>query len=198
MEHPYVAFFYRNQTISAITGDGEIMKLQWIFTDYQHHYDTGKRVFSPVFCAQLCGYRFQMAMDWSAEKNGRLGIYLKLRHGRHQHGSTRKTLPPFKTPYALGIANQKGVDPLVYYCSPGYLMDGVGKDTPGTEKTLCKKSELSPMSIFENFVTNDSIAIYCTFKTPKMLVGAGSTYPGEAQSVSTMQTKGNVTPIPSF
>ena len=188
----------KNQVFSSITGDGEIMKLQWILNDYRSHYDSGKRVFSPIFCAEISGYRFQMAMDWAPEKNGRLGIYLKLCHGQHKLGSAKKTLPPFKTPYALGIANQKGGDPLVYFCSPGYCLDGAGKDIPGTEKKICKKSELLPMCIFDNFVMNDSITIYCTFKSPKTLDEADSIHGGDTQSATALQIKGNTTPISSF
>ena len=135
-----------------------------------------------------------MAIDWSSEKQGRLGIYLKLRHG---NGPSRKSLPPFKVPYALGLANHRGGDPLVYFISPGYRMDGIGTDIPGTEKRLCKRSELLPMSVLENFVMNDSITVYCTFKSPKVPNGLAAAQLGEAHSLTTLLTKGH-SPMPSL
>ena len=55
------------------------------------------------------------------------------------------------------------------------------------------------MSVFENFVENDSITVYCTFKGPKRSAAGGSGSKDDAESAQSVSTvnKGN-SPIPSF
>ena len=80
---------------------------QWKLQNYQHFFDLGERVYSPIFYTQIKGYCFKMVVDWS-EYNKDMWLGLKLCRGRNYE----KELEPFNMIFSLGMVDNNGVTKL--------------------------------------------------------------------------------------
>ena len=78
---------------------------QWKLQNYQHYFDLGERVYSPIFYTQIKGYCFKMVVDWIGNNKEMLWLGLKLCRGSNYE----KELEPFNTMFSWGFVGNNGV-----------------------------------------------------------------------------------------
>lgn len=160
-------------------------KLKWVLSHYNHHFKRGNPVYSPLFFTQLNGYRFQLGINWLGDKKGSLGIYLYLHKGKHEG----RDLAPFTVPYTLGLQNKKSHDTSkVSFITESSREEGSkerqkekrsrerkhvelregSEPLPSSEliddERTPYKPYLLPMPSLDDYVVNDTLTIFCTFK----------------------------------
>merc|ERR1711962_1665436 len=58
---------------------------KWVMKEYLHMFRIGKAVHSPIFYTKVCGYSFQLYVQWSGPNKGKLGLFAQLHRGKTPH-----------------------------------------------------------------------------------------------------------------
>ena len=94
-----------NLLFSGISKGSNKIVLKWKLQNYQHYFDLGERVYSPIFYTQVKGYCFKMVVDWIGNNKEMLWLGLKL----CRRSNYEKVLEPFNMIFSLGLVGNKGV-----------------------------------------------------------------------------------------
>ena len=97
-----------NLLFSGISKGSNKIVLKWKLQNFQHYFDVGERVYSPIFYTQIKGYCFKMWVDWIGNNKEILRFYLRLCRGSNYD----KELEPFNMIFSLGMVDNKGVTKL--------------------------------------------------------------------------------------
>ena len=81
---------------------------QWKLQNYQHYFDLGERVYSPIFYTQIKGYCFKMWVEWIGNYKENVWLGLQLCSGSNYD----KELEPFNIVFSMGMVDNKGVTKL--------------------------------------------------------------------------------------
>ena len=140
---------------------------QWKLQNYQHYFDLGERVYSPIFYTQIKGYCFKIVVGWSGNIDGGLSLGLKLCHGSNYE----KELEPFNMIFSLGMVDNNGDTKLedVSLRAINKLREDFFTLSPGQNESkngcMFQFSNSSPIN---NYISNDMLTIKCilthTFK----------------------------------
>ena len=140
------------------SGGSKGVLLQWKLQNYQYHFDIGKRVYSPIFLAQIKGYCFKLFVQWSGEKKENLGLFLWVCRGSNYY----KPLEPFRTPFSLEMVDNKGN--IFSKKIPFSLQMEVCFTLPpgqNESKTPCGYLPFLSMPDLNNYILNDMLSIQC-------------------------------------
>ena len=78
--------------------------LKWKLQNFQHHFDIGKDVYSPIFFTQLNGYCFKLCIGWNGKEKENMGMFLYFCRGSNYE----KDLEVFNMQYSLEMINNNG------------------------------------------------------------------------------------------
>ena len=134
---------------------------QWKLQNFQHYFDLGERVYSPMFYTQIKGYCFKMYVSWSGNnKENMLQLGLQLCRGSNYE----KELEPFNMIFSLGIVDNNGVTKLeiVPLSTINKFRENSFTLSPGQNE--CKKGcgfDYSNSSLINNYISNDMLTMKC-------------------------------------
>ena len=94
-----------NLLFSGISEGSNKIVLKWKLQNYQHYFDLGERVYSPIFYTQIKGYCFKLVVDWIGNNKEILWLGLKL----CRRSNYDKELEPFNMIFSLGLVGNTGV-----------------------------------------------------------------------------------------
>ena len=97
-----------NLLFSDISKGSNKIVLKWKLQNYQHYFDLGERVYSPIFYTQIKDYCFKMLIGWIGNNKENLWLGLKL----CRRSNYEKELEPFNMIFSLGMVDNKGVTKL--------------------------------------------------------------------------------------
>ena len=148
-----------NLLFCDISGSNKIV-FQWKLQNYQHYFDLGERVFSPIFYTQIKGYFFKMVVDWIGNNKKTLWLALKLCRGRNYE----KELEPFNMIFSLGLVDNKGVAKWkdVSLSIINKFREDSFTLSPGEND--CKKGcgfGFLDSSLINNYISNDMLTMKC-------------------------------------
>ena len=134
--------------------------LKWKLQNYQHYFDLGEIVCSPIFYTQIKGYCFGMVVGWTGNKKEILRFGLKLCRGSNYE----KELQPFNMIFSLGLVGNNGVAksrnlPL---SAINKFRDNSFTLSPGENE--CKKGcgfDFLDSSLINNYISNDMLTMKC-------------------------------------
>ena len=133
---------------------------QWKLQNYQHYFDLGEKVYSPIFYTQIKGYCFKMYVGWNWNNKKRLWLGLKLCSGRNYE----KELEPFNMIFSLGMVDNNGV--AKWKDVPLSIINKFREDSftlsPGEND--CKKGcgfGFLDSSLINNYISNDMLTMKC-------------------------------------
>jgi len=79
--------------------------LQWKLQDYQHHFDIGEEVYSPIFYIQINGYCFKLVVDWRGANKEKLYLGLQICRATYNNN---EILQPYNIPFTLEMTHSNG------------------------------------------------------------------------------------------
>ena len=134
--------------------------LKWKLQNYQHYFDLGERVHSPIFYTQVKGYCFKLVVDWIGNNKEILWLGLKL----CRISNYEKVLEPFNMIFSLGLVGNKGVAKLKHvslseikkFREDGFTLSPGGND--------CKKGcgcDFLDNCLINNYISNDMLTMKC-------------------------------------
>ena len=131
---------------------------QWKLQNYQHYFDLGERVYSPIFYTQIKGYCFKMYVDWSGNNKETLNFCLRLCRGRNYD----KELEPFNMIFSLGMVDNNGVTKWkdVPLSAINKFRENSFTLSPGENE--CKKGcgfDFLDSSLINNYISNDMLTM---------------------------------------
>ena len=148
-----------NLLFCDISGSNKIV-FQWKLQNYQHYFDLGERVYSPIFYTQIKGYCFKMYVYWNWSNKKRLWLALKLCRGRNYE----KELEPFNMIFSLGLVGNNGVTTFKNVSLSEIIKFREGSFTlsPGENesKNGCGGALLDNCLI-NNYISNDMLTMKC-------------------------------------
>ena len=134
--------------------------LKWKLQNYQHYFDLGERVYSPIFYTQIKGYCFKMYVDWSGNNKETLNFCFRLCRGRNYD----KELEPFNMIFSLGMVDNNGVTKWkdVPLSAINKFRENSFTLSPGENE--CKKGcgfDFLDSSLINNYISNDVLTMKC-------------------------------------
>ena len=149
-----------NLLFSGISKGSNKIVLKWKLQNYQHYFDLGERVYSPIFYTQIKGYCFKMVVDWIGNNKEMLWLGLKL----CRRSNYEKVLEPFNMIFSLGLVGNKGVVKLkdVPLSEINKFREDCFTLSPGEYD--CKKGcwfEFLYTSLINNYISNDMLTMKC-------------------------------------
>ena len=149
-----------NLLFSGISKGSNKIVLKWKLQNYQHYFDLGERVYSPIFYTQIKGYCFKMWVDWIGNNKEILRFYLRLCRGSNYD----KELEPFNMIFSLGMVDNKGVTKLkdVSLSEINKLREDGFTLSPGENE--CEKGcgfDFLDSSLMNNYISNDMLTMKC-------------------------------------
>ena len=134
--------------------------LKWKLQNYQHHFDIGKDVFSPIFLTQIKGYCFKLYVKWRGEKKENLCLCLKVCCGSNYD----KPLEPFKMPYSLEMVDNKGniLSKKISLAQIETFREESFTLPPGENECIQGRGyKFLSMPDLNNYILNDMLSIQC-------------------------------------
>ena len=133
---------------------------QWKLQNYQHYFELGERVYSPIFYTQIKGYCFKMWVDWIGNNKEKLWLSLKLCSGSNYE----KELEPFNMIFSLGMVDNIGVTKLedVSLSTINMFRENAFTLSPGENE--CKNGSGGAFlnsSVINNYISNDMLTMKC-------------------------------------
>ena len=132
---------------------------QWKLQNYQHYFDLGEIVYSPIFYTQIKGYCFKMWVHWSGDNKETLRCYLRLCRGSNYD----KELEPFNMIFSLGMVDNKGVAKLVNVslsvinqCREAFTLSPWQNESKEVNGYTFSNS-----SVVSNYILNDMLTMKC-------------------------------------
>ena len=145
---------------SGISKGSNKIVLKWKLQNYQHYFDLGERVYSPIFYTQINGYCFKMWVDWTGNNKEILRLYLRLCRGSNYD----KELEPFNMIFSLGMVDNKGVTKLkdVSLSEINKLREDGFTLSPGENE--CERGcrfDFLDNCLIHNYISNDMLTMKC-------------------------------------
>ena len=149
-----------NLLFSGISEGSNKIVLKWKLQNYQHYFDLGERVYSPIFYTQIKGYCFKMWVDWIGNNKEILRFYLRLCRGSNYD----KELEPFNMIFSLGMVDNKGVTKLkdVSLSEINKLREDGFTLSPGENE--CERGcgfHFLDSFVTNNYISNDMLTMKC-------------------------------------
>ena len=133
---------------------------QWKLQNYQHYFDLGEKVYSPIFYTQIKGYCFKMVVKWIGNNKEILGLGLKPCRGSNYD----KELEPFNMIFSLGMVDNKGVTTLEYVSLSRINKAREDCFTLSPGENECKGGfgfGFLDSSVINNYISNDMLTMKC-------------------------------------
>ena len=150
-----------NVLFSDISKGSNKIVLKWKLQNYQHYFDLGERVYSPIFYTQIKGYCFKMWVDWIGNNKEILRLYLRLCCGSNYD----KELEPFNIIFSLGMVDNKGVTKLNDVSLSTINKFRENAFTLSPVENECERGcgfDFSNSSLINNYISNDMLTMKCT------------------------------------
>ena len=149
-----------NLLFSGISEGSNKIVLKWKLQNYQHYFDLGERVYSPIFYIQIKGYCFKLVVDWIGNNKEILWLGIKLCRGSNYD----KELEPFNMIFSLGLVGNTGVVKLkdVSLSEINKFREDGFTLSPGEND--CKMgcgSDFLDNCLINNYISNDMLTMKC-------------------------------------
>ena len=132
---------------------------QWKFQNYQHYFDLGEIVYSPIFYTQIKGYCFKMWVRWIGKNKESLRMGLQLCRGNYYE----KELEPFNMIFSLGMVDNNGVTKL-NEVSLSTINKYREAFTLSPWENECERKywcSFLDSSLINNYISNDMLTMKC-------------------------------------
>ena len=149
-----------NLLVCDISEGSNKIVFQWKLQNYQHYFDLGEKVYSPIFYTPIKGYCFKMYVDWIGNNKETLRFYLRLCRGSNYD----KELEPFNMIFSLGLVGNNGVAKLkdVPLSEINWFREDGFTLSPGeTESENRCGFDFLNSSVINNYISNDMLTMKC-------------------------------------
>ena len=149
-----------NLLFSGISKGSNKIVLKWKLQNYQHYFDLGERVYSPIFYTQIKGYCFKMVVDWIGNNKEILWLGLKL----CRRSNYDKELEPFNMIFSLGLVGNKVVVKLKDVSLSEinkFREDGFTLSPGENESKMGCGCDFLDSCLINNYISNDMLKMKC-------------------------------------